>query len=342
MLRRLGWMVVGVIAPEVLVAWAFNERRGAHNSCRDMTGLGYTSWTVSHGFYANMGGFAVAVTDGESTHWRPVTEGENARWRPVPVRAKQIRNLVSAGLLQLPNFSEHAINDKSKADVLVKGIACLQAVWLVIQTIARALQNLPISLLELVTISYVVCTLITYCCWWQKPFDVGVPFIIGTVTVYDLQVDGWGSVLAENRRSHQPGITNRINPDEEGSDSAFSGTMVMVIVAALFGGIHCIAWNFVFPTPAEQLVWRISAVTTTIMSPIPIAVSRLSSHSFYIQLPWFGKIFIKPSTAIGLSTSLIYIVFRIYLISEPFLSLRSVPSDIYKTIEWTQFLPHIV
>jgi hypothetical protein len=33
-----------------------------------------------------------------------------------------------------------------------------------------------------------------------------------------------------------------------------------ILVATVFGGIHCIGWSFDFPSYTEQLLWRISSV----------------------------------------------------------------------------------
>ena len=42
----------------------------------------------------------------------------------------------------------------------------------------------------------------------------------------------------------------------------------MVLVTMVFGGIHCIAWSFAFPSTTEQLLWRISSIAIT---GIPLA-----------------------------------------------------------------------
>lgn len=50
---------------------------------------------------------------------------------------------------RLPNVKEHQIRDKSKADGLAKFLVVLQAGWMIIQTIGRVQQNLPVTLLEM-------------------------------------------------------------------------------------------------------------------------------------------------------------------------------------------------
>jgi hypothetical protein len=49
--------------------------------------------------------------------------------------------------------------------------------------------------------------------------------------------------------------------------------------ATVFGAVHIAAWNFVFPTPVESLLWKIAAVLCTTM--------RLVFGGFVILLAFF-------------------------------------------------------
>ena len=62
--------------------------------------------------------------------------------------------------------------------MLTKALVCLQACWMLAQALARKVERLPITLLELNTIMHVVCALIMYLLWLKKPQDVGTPTII--------------------------------------------------------------------------------------------------------------------------------------------------------------------
>jgi hypothetical protein len=72
--------------------------------------------------------------------------------------------------LELP--AEKDIEDLKKADAFTKAFACIQSSWLIIQCIARVSAGLPTTQLELATIAFVVCALIMYMLWWNKPFGV--------------------------------------------------------------------------------------------------------------------------------------------------------------------------
>jgi hypothetical protein len=79
---------------------------------------------------------------------------------------------------RLPPIHENQILDKSKADGLAKTIVCFQAFWMIVQTIARLITHLPITLLEINTIGHVLCALVLYLLWWSKPLEVRDPVLI--------------------------------------------------------------------------------------------------------------------------------------------------------------------
>ncbi|KUJ24454.1 uncharacterized protein LY89DRAFT_679591 [Mollisia scopiformis] len=71
---------------------------------------------------------------------------------------------------QLP--SDEDIIDRSKTDTLTIILACAQSLWLVVQCIARKSVGDDISELELSTCGFVLCSLVAYGLWWDKPQDV--------------------------------------------------------------------------------------------------------------------------------------------------------------------------
>ena len=71
-----------------------------------------------------------------------------------------------------PRIKRSDIQDKSKADVLAKGLVCVQVVWTVGQVIERKLASYPLTMLEVHTIVHVVCALLMYGLWIQKPLNV--------------------------------------------------------------------------------------------------------------------------------------------------------------------------
>ena len=62
--------------------------------------------------------------------------------------------------------------------MLLLAIVTLQGAWIVVQTIARASANLPVTCLELMTLAYVACAFLTYLIFINKPQDFQEPTLL--------------------------------------------------------------------------------------------------------------------------------------------------------------------
>lgn len=122
------------------------------------------AWTLHHGFFATMGGFEIAVE--EKYDW---------------ILSRGQRTLTEVGVKSfsrlelLPVINVESIKARSKADQLAKILVCFQAVWMVIQAVARKATGLPVTLLELNTLAHVGCAVVMYGLWWYKPQNVEEP-----------------------------------------------------------------------------------------------------------------------------------------------------------------------
>ena len=179
-LYKIGQMCFTVLFPEWLLGTAlvqfFHAREGVKLMTLGPDAIGKQSltskkyrrhgpvdqWSMAQSFFVNMGGFRVVFLDKSIL---------------TPDRF-QLYSLVESKVVELPESMMDEINDKSKADPLIKAFACLQSAWLVLQSIARATQRLPISELEITTTAYVACTLGAYAFWLYKPYNVTVPITI--------------------------------------------------------------------------------------------------------------------------------------------------------------------
>ncbi|KAG1798721.1 uncharacterized protein BJ212DRAFT_1403267, partial [Suillus subaureus] len=100
----------------------------------------------------------------------------------------------------------------------------------------------------------------------------------------------------------------------------------------IFGGIHCMAWFFAFPTYQEQVLWRTSAVAITCT-------------------PWLGFLALPLLTALDIPDAVTtsyfvlcvmsYVVARAVLLVLMFTTLRNLPPDAYKAVSWTSLVPHL-
>ena len=120
---------------------------------------------------------------------------------------------------------------------------------------------------------------------------------------------------------------------EESGEDATAIVICMPVVGVVFGGIHCVGWFFDFPSSAEAMLWRVSSVVLTgIAFLIPIIAL------FMAILSDFQEYFAVAVTAIII---LVYVVSRLLLIVEAFISLRHLTPGMLALVKWTSFIPHI-
>ncbi|KAG1880135.1 hypothetical protein F4604DRAFT_1620150 [Suillus subluteus] len=392
--RRLFVMVVALIAPELMITWAtrqfFSSRSAAqafddefraqleqraktHNDDGDTSDTAtlvsdiseasgssstlknaeFEGWTITHGFFAWMGGFMLYV-DGKPR---------------ATLDPNELLRFVREGSVDMPVITEAEIEDRSKGDGLSKGIAILQLAWFVTQLVARYIQNLPITLLEIDTLAVAALTCISYGLWWKKPKNVGCPYIVhlkatatspGQLTYdhADFRPSYSGhSSYSRRIRSHLTypflslmGVVAIISPSAArsrrvpslgGYDQAWGGnhaSKILLLIGCftgmVFGGIHCLGWDYSFHRHAEHILWRATSLVV-LCAPIVISLDTLS----YMR-DWKNfQIFVFPP---GFIASFMYIAARVTLIVLVVLSLlRSLPTGVYDTVAWTRFIPHL-
>ena len=115
----------------------------------------------------------------------------------------------------LPKISKEDIVDKSKADNLSKMISVVQALWMLAQIVGRLIVDLPVTLLEVNTLAHVICALIIYILWWDKPKLINEPTRlhgdwvppVSSYMYMSSQISGW--------RRTRPGILKKdwIDPE---------------------------------------------------------------------------------------------------------------------------------
>ena len=140
--------------------------------------------------------------------------------------------------------------------------------------IARAVRYLVISQLEIAVIAFAVCVIITYALNWSKPKGAQVPCTLlqyrneipdRICALLDKPGENGTSVLALlgaifTRDKQKPGgpLSNHSNVHFHNSN--FWGSLV---AATVFGVLHLTAWNFIFPTRTEKILWRVASLLCT-------------------------------------------------------------------------------
>ena len=113
----------------------------------------------------------------------------------------------------------------------------------------------------------------------------------------------------------------------------------MSAAGVVFGGIHCAGWFFNFPSSEEAILWRVSsAVLTGIAFLLPLI--HFLSVLFNIHVNTHNR---RDPFAIGVPIFilLVYVISRLFLLVEAFISLRHLTPGMLALVKWTSFIPHI-
>jgi len=84
----------------------------------------------------------------------------------------QLRSYSLTGNGDFPRLSKAEIDDKRKDGFISKGLVVPQTGWFTIQCIARDVQGLPITELELITVAVATLNFMIYILLWDKPLNV--------------------------------------------------------------------------------------------------------------------------------------------------------------------------
>uniref|UniRef100_A0A0W0FKU3 Uncharacterized protein n=1 Tax=Moniliophthora roreri TaxID=221103 RepID=A0A0W0FKU3_MONRR len=254
-------------------------------------------------------------------------------------------------------ITEDEIRDNlSQGDFISKSVAVIQTSWFLAQVVTRAVEGLAITELEIITVGFALLNFGTYFLWWSKPLRVRHPirvnlqqrrcqierppghtflsvlwmicklislpvvlilrfgYTILRAITYDFYLSLQGVGRFSSRLKKEQGRV----------------WLTAFLITGAFGALHCVAWNFQFPTPIEQFYWRLSAVIATIAPFFFVTLGLL----LYIAGDFVG--------VLGhILTVLAYIAARIALIILAVGALRDLPPNANQVVPWTRFIPHI-
>jgi len=129
---------------------------------------------------------------------------------------------------------------------------------------------------------------------------------------------------------------------ETASDS-YSRMLVFAFFGVLFGGLHCIGWNFAFPTDAERHLWRVTSLMITgipfIVAPIDFIITNRGLITR--EAKGFERFLRGVLIFLLVSLLFIYVPARLSLLSQAVALLRKQPPSAFYVVEWTKFIPHI-
>jgi hypothetical protein len=120
-------------------------------------------------------------------------------------------------------------------------------------------------------------------------------------------------------------------------------TLGILVGAIVFGALHYAAWNLHFPTPVEHLLWKITAVFTTIAPLVWFALGRTIrelGRDSAKQNSKSAHIFIKIFDTMMAVLLVPYIIARLYIMVELFRSLLFLEPKTFAST-WSSNIPHL-
>ncbi|KAG1860362.1 hypothetical protein F4604DRAFT_1588532 [Suillus subluteus] len=326
LLRLLGTMGFALLTPDAAVAWALRQWFWSH----------YT-WTQTHSFFALMGGFMLYV-DGEPYQ---------------TLLPDHLLFLIRAGSIDAPALTARQIYDRSKGNAISKGLVIFQGAWFILQLLSRVIYHLDITHIEVAILAFAVLNFFPYALWWNKPLDVQCPhpvywkstesnseisFPRHIVVLYIidsyLQIVGIDAMSPRKLRAPTFDSLRGIKLQPWESNIL---TFIGFTTSIIFGGIHCTACFYAFPTYEEQVLWCTSAIITTCTPCFSFVVAFVLFRS---RIERRGSESVKFT--VFLRTCLaFYVTARIILLILMFTTLRNLPSSAYKVVSWTSLVPHL-
>lgn len=185
--RKAKWVIIAILSPEIMLYTPGKQWSSASRLCKKLNSWAIheqtevppkemmrpfwsrserpvrapplqapqeSSHSLMYGFFVTMGGFLVDVSHLHNTLSR------------LTITPKGIAFLARHG--HFVKISDAAIKDESKADLLAKGLVCIQVTWTLVQTVSRRIVGYPITLLEVHTLVHVACAIGMYGRWFQK------------------------------------------------------------------------------------------------------------------------------------------------------------------------------
>jgi hypothetical protein len=260
------------------------------------------------------------------------------------VDANQLLLARELGIIEkLPYMSHDSLDNGS--DFLVRSLTLLQISWMFIQLGVRLGRNLPTSQLEIFTLSFAICSSITYIMLINKPRDVRTSCIIKAVrrpSAEDL-IDvanagplGYGpkySVWVPNNATHRD-VLKKV--------PGYVMSMACLFALVLFGAVHCVAWNFEFPTALEKLFWRLSSVVTAVAMPFAYLIDQI------LDPIWLKVFKVESQPRILELTERVFMVLIVvvFILARLFITVEVVRSLAFLPLgavigTWTANIPHV-
>ena len=313
--------------------------------------------TLTHAHFLIMGGFTVRFNDDPEDQY--VLIGDDLDKRLVDASNNEsalIRDLIC-------QVKVASLQDRSKGDVISKGLAAVQAGWFILSSITRGVSGLALTELEVSTLAFAMISLVLYILWWDKPQSVGIQVLIHpslklitnrasleqqdeVLHAYDLLATPLGIIARSQWRtqSRAPSMwwtNSELELDLGTVESQRRIVLPSAIIGLFFGAVHCIAWKFYFPTMLERTLWRVCAVAVGIGPGLVLLLTII--FWFLVKRNIISKdLYFWLLMVLGLILPyLAFFTARTGLLVLSLTTLREIPSSAYQTVPWLSYIPHI-
>lgn len=329
-------------------------------------------WTMRHAFFADMGGVHLKCPD----------------FPAFPVNSHQLVYLIEHNYIEYPDINAKAIWDRNKADTFARILTLLQIIWFLIQAIGRWVQHLALSTFELSCLAFIFCSINTFFFFFRhKPRDVQTPSLVAcNITVEKILADE-----GDRPKPYTQTPLDFINPPVSRTSllapfwfgfkvcfdwrriagelpiTAFGNSrttpprgirVIDIAYANIFTsayfGIHLAAWNFHFPSRAEQILWRVSSLSLfgllifylftvafgTVMAS-RLARMCFNNHNATTILDLASLLPRWVAVMVHSPVLVVYGLARAYIIVEGFVALRTLPNSAFASVNWSSFVPHL-
>ncbi|RDA82444.1 hypothetical protein CP532_4512 [Ophiocordyceps camponoti-leonardi (nom. inval.)] len=338
---RVGMFVGCLILPEAGVAIATGEYATAlYWRDRVRAHAGWEAWSLKHSYLVLMGGVVVVACADPSNPTLPFKyQGDEEKRQPVYLTMPFLLRLIeesqpttkevlpeadisTSGDQQVSPLSfdmfpsAKDIDRRAKTDAVVKVLALGQALWFAANVVFRLVAGTGVSLLETMTVAYVLCGIVLYLLWFAKPQRLEEPFSVPVS-------------LSGPPPPPVPSLPRRENPR---SPAQVARLVVGILLVAVFSAVHLAAWNYPFATRVEAWFWRGTVLASWVLASLP-ALNPVLPESWYSSPGWYGSFDrrLKPFLAIS------YVVARLTTFVLVFTAFRAVPSSVYEQPEWSSY-----
>ncbi|KAJ5520576.1 hypothetical protein N7463_001029 [Penicillium fimorum] len=206
-------------------------------------------------------------------------------------------------------------------------------------------KSLPTSQLEIFTLSFAICSSITYVMLISKPQDVRTAYTIKAVrhpSAEDLIYMANAGPLGYGPKYNVWIPNDATHRDVQKKAPVYVMSMACLFALVLFGATHCVAWNFEFPTALEKLFWRLSSVITALAMPFAYLTDRILYPS---SLKVF-KVESQPTILELVERALMLLIVVMFILARLFITVEVVRSLVFLPPgafigTWTANIPHI-